>query len=241
MNMAWADSIIAAATGLYVGRKIVLVKGGESRFSGPVIYAANHPTTLDPLILARAAGCSYSALITESAFKVPIVGSILRGGRNIPVSKRGAGGEALIDEAATLLSAGRSLAVFPEGCLNPEASPARLRSGTVRIAATSGAPVVPVGIAVSGSGTRVIETTIDGRVEKGRYLFRGWYVVRFGAPLDFAVDPEDHAAVNAGTSRLAEALARLMDEANDALRILETEALGSPGPLPMTARLAITN
>jgi 1-acyl-sn-glycerol-3-phosphate acyltransferase len=137
------------------------------------------------------------------------------------VGERGSGGDELIGRAAATARSGRALAIFPEGSLSPGPGLAPLRSGAVRIAATARLPIVPVGIAASPAGIREISMRFGERLETGRYLFRGWYVVRLGKPLAFDLEPGDRAAVGEGTAELASAMGRLAEEANALLAYLE--------------------
>jgi len=221
MKEVFADRIMMKATKAYVGNRINLVIGAVPRLSSPVLFSANHPTTLDPLLLQYALKLSYSSLLTEVAFSVPLVGDVLKAARHVPVGKRGTGGKPLIDTVAAIARSGRPLAIFPEGCLCPGPELAPLRSGAVRIAATAHVAVVPVGIAVSRSGTREISKRFGDTIQTGRYLLRGWYVVRLGKPIRFEISPEDHHAVKESTARLASAMGQLTIEANNLLALLE--------------------
>lgn len=187
MKESRADRIMMKATKAYIGKRIHLVAGSVPRISTPVLFAANHPTTLDPLLLQYALKLSYSSLLTEAAFALPLVRAVLAGARHFPVGGRGSGGKALIERAAATARSGRPLAIFPEGCLCPGPGIAPLRSGAVRIAATAGLPIVPVGIAASSGGIKEVSMMLGGKLETGRYLLRGWYVVRVGRPVSFDI------------------------------------------------------
>jgi len=221
MQEMFADKILMKATKAYVGKRINLVIGAVPRPSSPVLFSANHPTTLDPLLLQYALKLSYSSLLTEVAFSFPLVGGVLKAARHVPVGKRGTGGKPLIDTVAAIAQSGRPLAIFPEGCLCPGPGLAPLRSGAVRIAATARVAVVPVGIAVSRSGTREISMRFGDTLQTGRYLLRGWYVIRLGKPIHFDISPDDHQAVTECTARLALTMGQLMIEANNLLALLE--------------------
>lgn len=221
MKETLADGIMARATQLYIGKRIRLVAGSVPRLSTPVLFAANHPTTLDPLLLQYALKLSYSSLLTEAAFSLPLVRSVLLGARHVPVGERGAGGKALIERVAATARSGRPLAIFPEGRLSPGPGLEPLRSGAVRIAATARLPIVPIGIAVSDGGIKEVSMRLGGRLETGRYLLRGWYVVRIGRPLGFDIAPDDRLAVEACTGELGLALSRQAAEARGLLAILE--------------------
>jgi 1-acyl-sn-glycerol-3-phosphate acyltransferase len=223
MKQEIADNLISLAAALYAGRRIRCVAGGSPRPEGPVLFAANHPTTLDPILLQKALGRPVSTLITSVAFSLPLVGRLLRGAGHLPVGQRGEGGRSLVEAAAAPLRSGRSVAIFPEGQLSPEGSLAALRSGAVRIAAASGAPIVPVGIATAGHRILEIGAGFEHGYERGRFLLGGWYVLRFGPALGFALDPEDREAVKDATASLSRAMERQVTEARALLALLEGE------------------
>lgn len=221
MKESVADGIMIEATKAYIGKRIRVIAGSVPRISRPVLFAANHPTTLDPLLLQYALGLSYSSLLTEAAFSLPLVRSVLVGARHVPVGEKGSGGKALIERVAETARSGRPLAIFPEGCLSPGPGIAPLRSGAIRIAATAGLPIVPVGIAVSGEGIKEVSLKMGGKLETGRYLLHGWYVVRVGRPISFEIAPDDRLAVESCTGELGLALKRQAMEAQALLAILE--------------------
>jgi 1-acyl-sn-glycerol-3-phosphate acyltransferase len=221
MKESVADGIMMKATRAYIGKRIRMVTGSVPRISRPVLFAANHPTTLDPLLLQYALGLSYSSLLTEAAFALPLVRSVLVGARHVPVGERGSGGKALIERIAATARSGRPLAIFPEGCLSSGPGIAPLRSGAVRIAATARLPIVPVGIAVSEEGVKEVSMMLGGKLETGRYLLHGWYVVRVGRPISFDLSPDDRLAVESCTGELGQALKHQAREAQTLLAILE--------------------
>lgn len=216
-----ADKIILDATQVYVGKRINIVTGAVPRLSAPVLLAANHPTTLDPLLLQLALKLPCSILLTRVVFSIPLVKTLLSAARHLPVGERGEGGKPLIEAAAEIARTGRPLAIFPEGCLSPGPELAPLRSGAVRIAATARIPIVPVGIAVSREGTREISWPLGPNPQTGRYLLHGWYILRAGKPLLFDIEPEDRKAVDECTARLAVSMRELGAEARGILDFLE--------------------
>ncbi|HEU5484927.1 MAG TPA: lysophospholipid acyltransferase family protein [Microlunatus sp.] len=118
--------------------------------SGGVVIVANHISNVDPLALAQY--LAYSGrwpryLAKASLFSIPVVGRALRAIGQIPVHRAsGAAGQAVrfADEA---IRRGRAVVVYPEGTitLDPDLWPMKGRSGAVRIALTTGCPVIPVG------------------------------------------------------------------------------------------------
>lgn len=164
--------------------------------AGPAIIAANHPSTLDPLALIGLPAAEPSVLISESVFRVPLVGRYLRAAGHIPVLA--GAGPAALRAAEAALAAGRSVAIFPEGAISPlDGRFHRPRSGLARLALSSGAPVVPVGIALERERLRLTELRIGATREVATWYLRGPYALSVGAPLRFTGDPQDRALVAA--------------------------------------------
>ncbi len=127
---------------------------GEERIpeSGPAIVVANHRSYFDPIalgvMLARR-GRPVRFLGKKEVFDAPVVGPIVRAMGGIRV-ERGTGSDEPLAEAAAALEAGELVAIMPEGTI--PRGPAffdpvlKGRWGAARLAAMTGAPVVPVGL-----------------------------------------------------------------------------------------------
>lgn len=161
---------------------------------GPVLLAANHRSVLDHVLLALAAPRPLRFLgKQELASGVSGWWNRLTG--MVPI-ERGAGDLAALRRVVEHLDAGEAFGIFPEGTRAPTAHVYRFRSGLARLAAWSGAPVVPVGILGSG---RVLG--VDG-LRPPPHALR----VRFGVPLPAPEpDPRSRRAFTAGVrTRVAE-------------------------------------
>jgi putative phosphoserine phosphatase/1-acylglycerol-3-phosphate O-acyltransferase len=119
---------------------------------GPVLLAANHRSYFDVAALAlvaRAIGRPVRFLGKKEIFDAPVVGVIARGIGGIPVD-RGSGSGQPLREAEAALKAGEVVIVLPQGTIprgydffDPVLHG---KTGTARLAASTGAPVVPVGL-----------------------------------------------------------------------------------------------
>jgi putative phosphoserine phosphatase/1-acylglycerol-3-phosphate O-acyltransferase len=119
---------------------------------GPVLLAANHRSYFDVAALAlvaRAIGRPVRFLGKKEIFDAPVVGMIARGIGGIPVD-RGSGSAEPLREAEAALKAGEVVIVLPQGTIprgydffDPVLHG---KTGTARLAASTGAPVVPVGL-----------------------------------------------------------------------------------------------
>ena len=89
------------------------IEWGADVPSGPKVIAANHPTTADPFLMMSWPFEPIYILITEDAFKVPVIGQFLRLAGHVPVyAKRG---REAFEAAVQLLRDGHTVGIFPEG------------------------------------------------------------------------------------------------------------------------------
>jgi putative phosphoserine phosphatase/1-acylglycerol-3-phosphate O-acyltransferase len=119
---------------------------------GPVLLAANHRSYFDVAALALVAarlGRPVRFLGKKEIFDAPVVGTIARAIGGIPVD-RGSGSDQPLRAAEAALRAGEVVIVLPQGTIprgeaffDPEL---KGRTGTARLAAATGAVVVPVGL-----------------------------------------------------------------------------------------------
>jgi putative phosphoserine phosphatase/1-acylglycerol-3-phosphate O-acyltransferase len=119
---------------------------------GPVLLASNHRSYFDVAALALVArdiGRPVRFLGKKEIFDAPIVGSIARAIGGIAVDRGSGSGEPL-RAAESALKAGEVVIVLPQGTIprgyeffDPELHG---KTGTARLAASTGATVVPVGI-----------------------------------------------------------------------------------------------
>ena len=113
--------------------------------NGPLIVAANHASFLDPWLIGMAFPRPVRYLITRSWYeKSPVWRAVFRAFGTEPV--RAEDPLVTVDAVCELLARGEVVGIFPEGSISPTGKLRRFRSGIARIAARSGAPVLPVGI-----------------------------------------------------------------------------------------------
>lgn len=113
------------------------------------ILAVNHISELDPLSVAHMVynqGLLPAVLAKAELWKVPVLRRVLQSTRMIPVERSRDGGRSLA-AAQAALDEGRVIIVYPEGTVtrDPEGWPMSARSGAVRLALQTGAPLIPVG------------------------------------------------------------------------------------------------
>ncbi|MGK2950629.1 MAG: HAD-IB family hydrolase [Acidimicrobiales bacterium] len=120
--------------------------------TGPAIVVGNHRSYFDPVAMAVALakrGRPVRFLGKKEVFDAPVVGQLARAMGGIRV-ERGTGSDEPLAEAAAALAAGELVALMPQGTI--PRGPAffdpilKGRWGAAKLAALSGAPVIPVGL-----------------------------------------------------------------------------------------------
>ena len=117
--------------------------------TGGVILATNHVSYADPLVFARFtwdSGRVPRFLIKDGLFRLFLVGRVLRGAKQIPVSRGSANAERSLQSAVEALERGECVCIDPEGTVtrDPGFWPMVGRTGVARLALSTDVPVVPV-------------------------------------------------------------------------------------------------
>jgi 1-acyl-sn-glycerol-3-phosphate acyltransferase len=165
---------------------------GRSRFQGlqhlpalgGALVVANHLSHLDPILTGlqvERAGRVPRFLAKHSLWRVPVLGSALRGSGQIPVFRETADAQESLRAGVEALRAGRVVVIYPEGTItrDPDGWPMQARTGVARLALGADVPVVPT----VHWGTREV---LDGYAKRFRPLPRKDVVVRCGPPVDLA-------------------------------------------------------
>lgn len=202
--------------GLY-GRILKLnVYRHERLPKGAKIIAVNHPSTSDPFLILKIAGQPARILVINHAFQVPLFGAYLRLAGHIPVIP-GQGRKAF-DAAEAHLRKGGTLIIFPEGHLSPpQGGFLKPRSGVARLALSTGAPVIPVGISLSPRGLWHVQSAMGDDWVESRWALRGPYGVTFGKPLHFEGDVEDRDMVKQVSRYVMQHIKELAHESQERL------------------------
>lgn len=196
--------------------------------SGPVIVVGNHLSVADAFVLTAAVarrGRRIRMLGTAGLFTAPVVGGLLRKAGYVPVHRRSDDPAAALAPARAALEAGQCLGLYPEGAITrqPGCWPARGKTGVVRLALDTGAPVVPLAQwgthrFVGAEGTRwraLLSPLTRPRID-----------VRIGAPLDLRA----LLGVSSAEEASGEQLRRGADLVMDALLAELVLLRGEPAP-----------
>ncbi len=158
--------------------------------AGPVLFAANHPSTTDPILIHLISKKPMSVMINSKVFTIPLLGPYMRKMGQICVSP--GQGEKVLEQARQTLKDGRSVTIFPEGLISPAGGGFNPpRSGVARLALSSGVPVIPIGIYLSDKGCRRIPATFEGEPDIVTWYLHGPYAITIGKAMHFLGDAND--------------------------------------------------
>lgn len=113
------------------------------------IVVPNHCTEIDPIVVGHMLynqNIMPHFLAKDGLFRTPVLGAALRGAKQIPVERSGAGAGKSLVAAQEVLDGGGAVVIYPEGTLtrDPELWPMKGRTGAARLALGTGAKVIPV-------------------------------------------------------------------------------------------------
>ena len=150
--------LVAGDPWLYTVARLVLVPlaliygrveftgAGRLPSAGPALIVADHPSDLDPLLVAILFPRTLHFMASLDHFDRPFVGWCMRRLATVPVDRHG--GRDALRTAFELLERGEVVAVFPEGDIHA-AGMRPFEDGIAYLAEKSGAPVLPM--AISGA------------------------------------------------------------------------------------------
>lgn len=197
--------VIGTALGMIRGMNWPVTVTGEENIptTGPAILASNHVGYLDFVFLGYAArenGRRVRFLAKKEVFDKRGVGWLMRQMGHIPVDRDRAAGISLT-HAAAALERGDVVGMFAEATISPSFVLRRGKTGTVRLAQQTGAPIIPAAV----WGTQRIMTKWHTRnIKRGIPI-----LVNIGPPMPLEPDEDPQRA----TDRLMERIGELLTEA----------------------------
>lgn len=111
-----------------------------------LIFASNHRSYLDPVVVVLAAPHMFCFAAKEPLFKTPVFAQLIRALGAFPTTWAKDPDYNMLDEATKHLRNKRYMTIFPEGTRHTDGKVGRGKSGMCVLSAKSGAPIVPVGI-----------------------------------------------------------------------------------------------
>lgn len=153
----------------------------------PMVFASNHMSMFDPLVIYGAVGPHRSFVSVTSRYlsKMPVCGPLFSSLPHIWVDRKSPRRDlqAVYAEGVAHLRAGRSVLVFPESTRLPRFSPGRFNSMAVKLARRAGVPVCPVAVQTDAWSVGW-PFRLFGRIHPAREIR-----VTFGPPVE--VEPND--------------------------------------------------
>lgn len=184
---------------------------------GPKILVANHPTVSDPFVLFTTLRERISILIYHKVFSIPLFGTYLKMAGHIPVVQ--GNGQKAFNRALEFLNQGVSVLVFMEGDISPEVGQRAPRTGAVRLAIHSGAPIVPIGVSVHKKNIRYINGTVGGTRVRETWYLHGMYAITIGKQLRVVGDPDNRTKVNETSKMVMAQVSKLAEESATRIRV----------------------
>ncbi len=194
--------------------------------TGGYVLAPNHISHVDPFLISHFMvdhGVTPRFLAKDTLMTGGIVGAILRSAEQIPVRRRTANAKDSLGPAEAAVRDGLVVTIYPEGTItrDPAAWPMSGYTGAVRVALSTGAPLVPL----MQWGPQEILWPYS---KKPRLLPRKTIHIRVGDPIDLS-DLEDQElnekVLRTATDRLMDTLTAMMAEVR--------------GELPSTPRIDV--
>ncbi len=193
---------------------------------GPKIFVANHPSATDPFLIHLVSSQPLSVLITDKAFQVPLLGWYLQKIEQIPVPAEQ--GHVALVHACRALQMGRSVGIFIEGAISPQAGGFHPpRTGAVRLALMTGTPIVPVGIYLHRAWNYRVASRVGGIPSVGYWYLFGPYAITIGKPIFLEGNSEDREFVRVMTGNIMAEIQALSRESARRVRPLRI----TPAPL----------
>ncbi len=170
---------------------------------GPAVYAANHSSSLDILVLLARLPVDARIIYKKSLSLVPLLGWSIALGGHIPIDRSNPfRARRSLDAAVLRVRGGTSVLVFPEGTRSPDGSVGHFKRGSFSLAIEAGAPVVPVSL-----------VGVKALVPRGmRSLRPGRVTLRLHAPVPVSGRSADEAQALAEEVRAVVAAGCQMEE-----------------------------
>ena len=110
------------------------------------IFLSNHVSNLDATVLLPNIPGMTSVFIKKQLMNIPLLGTAMRMGKYVPVSRANSREDAQrsVEAAADALNNGLHITVFPEGTRSPDGRLLPFKKGAFFLAEQTGAPIIPI-------------------------------------------------------------------------------------------------
>ena len=182
----------------YLGRDKIPV-------DGPLIIAANHLSHIDPAFIMTATKRPVSYMSKKEHFDGAIRRLVFKQVGVIPVDREEGGKDAL-KGAIEILEEGGAIGIFPEGTRSRNGKMGKGKTGVARLAALTGAAVVPVAIRQT-----------DGVWPVSKRAPRPWrkFYYKFGDPIYFDYKEKNHENFRKFTDSVMSRIVELSNECEE--------------------------
>jgi 1-acyl-sn-glycerol-3-phosphate acyltransferase len=184
-----------------------VVEGSEHiPATGPVILASNHLAVADSFFLVlmvrrRITFVAKNEYFTGRGLKGLLVRWFFAAAGQVPIDRSSSSAaQGALDAATRILDAGGVWAIYPEGTRSPDGRLHKGKTGVLRVAINTGAPVIPVVM----SGTETVNPPGTRRWRFGRVTIRICPPLDFSRYYDFK---DDRQVVRSATDELMWVLA----------------------------------
>lgn len=214
----WSQS---SAKGL---RIYIEPSGAENVPEGGFVYASNHESLIDILVLGAALPGDFKWAAKRSVMNIPFLGWHLRLAGHVPVDRsQGKDAAMAVTEAFEgVLRDDKPLLVFPEGTRTEDGNLRPFKNGAFQAAVLTGKPIVPV--AIQGTFTLMSRDEVDtgGSKEREDRLV----TVQTGKPLYPNTELEEAEAVVELRDRTRNAVIAMLAK----VRSVEAADVSAPRP-----------
>jgi 1-acyl-sn-glycerol-3-phosphate acyltransferase len=125
-----------------------VTRGTEHVPAGPAVYAANHSSTLDILVVLAHLPREVRIIFKRSLGYIPLLGWSMALAGHIPIDRSNPfRARRSLDLARERIRGGTSVLVFPEGTRSRDGRVHHFKRGSFSLAIEAGAPVVPLSLA----------------------------------------------------------------------------------------------
>lgn len=183
MNTSTQLSHITLKSYFTIFNRTVDVQGNCTLPEGPKIIAMNHTPGFDPLYLPFVIKETPHFLLQDGLFKIPFIGWMLKDTGQIQVYRGTERAKEAKEQACAILRAGGTIAIFPEGKDVELGKRIPAKTGVVRMALETGAPIIPLGLYAPNQDLTKLNFNWQGCARSGAWQFSGKSYMRFGTPL----------------------------------------------------------
>ncbi|MFZ2198225.1 MAG: lysophospholipid acyltransferase family protein [Thermodesulfovibrionales bacterium] len=149
---------------------------------GPVVFVANHMSTLEtfilPCILQPVKETTF--IVKQSLVSMPVFGPVMRSRDPVVVGRENPREDlrTVLEEGSKKLAAGRSIVVFPQSTRSLDFNPSEFNTLGIKLALKAGVPVVPVALKTDAWGVGKIVKDF-GPLDKNKKVH-----FTFGKPME---------------------------------------------------------